>query len=250
MTDTASAPPLPAALQGVWRRSLLDGPGIAPDTQSTVLWLQTGLWHADLRLPPMRPDFSSVESLSGCTPDQHLWLSGQQGFAGITTLRSDMETLVCQWHRRIDFQPPRNERDIGTIEFDASGAVMEERGIDADYREIWQRLAGSQGETGGWRRLGAGTASILLYAGSFFMLVRDRRAPLPEAGGTGSERLRDLLERHPGAEHACELLDLEISFGNWHGADLGGTVVHSTLPWREGTQVFLDPRWGPLDQCA
>jgi len=242
--------PLPAALPGVWRRTLLDGPGMEPDTETTVLWLQTRRWHADLRLPPHRPDFSACTGLDDCTPEQLRWLAGQQGFAGITTVdpgAPPQRPMLCQWHRQIDFQPPRGRRDIGSIVLSDDGATLEERGIDAEYREIWQRLASSQGPSAGWRRSGPGPAALLLVAGACFLYARDRPEPLPTGAGAQAATLAELLRQFP--REGARMLDLELSFGHWRDADGVGTITHSSLPWREGAAVQAGPGWEALDDA-
>ncbi len=242
--------PLPPELPGVWQRTLLDGQGIEPDTDTTVLWLQTRRWHGDLRLPPRRPDFSSCSTLSDCTPGQLAWLARQQGFAGITTVDRGAPPhplLRCQWHRRIDFQPPRGRRDIGTLVLSDGGTILEERGVDAEYREIWRRLPESAGTTAGWRLPGPQATALLLVAGTCFFYVRDRAAPLPLGTAAQASTLAELLVQFP--HEAAQLLDLELSFGRWQDAARAGTITHSTLPWREGATVPVPVGWEVLPEA-
>src|SRR3569832_503628 len=107
--DLAAAPaPVPNAYLGVWRRSLLESP-ILRDTHSHVFWLQTPRWHADLRLPAGRPDFSGIDSLAECSAAQLAWLARQQGVCGVAQLDGER----CTWHRQMDFQPAYGSRGGG-----------------------------------------------------------------------------------------------------------------------------------------
>src|SRR3569623_1787127 len=84
--DMAVAPaPVPNAYLCVWRSSLLETPNLR-DTHSHVFWLQTPRWHADLRLPAGRPDFSGVVSRDECFVAQLAWRERQQGFCGVTQI--------------------------------------------------------------------------------------------------------------------------------------------------------------------
>lgn len=238
----AAIDPVPSALAGVWQRSLIEGAGIERDTRSTVLWLQTPSWHADLRIPPDRPDFSRCHRLDDCSGDQLRWLARQQGFAGITEVRREGSDTLCEWHRRIDLQPARGRPDIGRLVFGADGNVLEEYGVGADYHETWRRLPGSGSESLGWQRLGQ-QRELLLVAGAYFFFVCDRRpASHPPQD---APRLADLLER--GAATAAELLDLELSFGRRALGTAGWTIEHSTLPWREGSTLDLGGEWGAIE---
>ena len=72
--------------------------------------------------------------------------------------------------------------------------------------------------------------SLLLRAGEFVMLVRDRNTPLVAA-----DHLETLIDAMSDDE-LISSLDLEISFG-W-GVDSGSWRVDlSTLPWREGQLI-------------
>ena len=64
---------VPERYHGVWARTLLETPG-GRDTTTWVRWLQTGLWHGDLRVPA---------DADRRTPQG---LAQQQGFAGTTAI--------------------------------------------------------------------------------------------------------------------------------------------------------------------
>lgn len=231
MNDHDRSAPIPVAYRGVWRRTLLEGDGLLTDIGSTVLWLQTTRWHADLRLPTRRPDFAGVKDLAGCGLTQRIWLASQQGFFGATEVLDDH----CQWHHDLDFQSTTMRRDIGTMIFHADGTVIEEYGVDADYHETWHRLPESVGPSAAWCSGGGNLPARLLVAGDCFFLVRPRVRPLPP-----DARLAALVLEHP------ECLDFELSYGRIFGAETPWRILHSTLPWREG-QSLSDDYWRCLD---
>lgn len=227
-----SGTPVPPHYRGVWRRSLLETPD-ASDTDTTVYWLQASRWHADIRLPDGRPDFSGIRSLAECGPAHIAWLARQQGFAGITTVSTDPAgSEICQWHRIVDFQPPPATPDAGTMCFD--GDALTETGIHVQYLEKWCRLPDS---TNGHAVLQLQDAQgrpsspmrLLLVAGNHVMHVRGRAALWPADMAPGTT-LADLV-----VAGNVDLLDGEISFGQ-RSAD-GWTVSRSTLPWLENTSI-------------
>lgn len=223
--------PVPAAYRGVWRRTLLEGDGLHTDTRSTVLWLQTTRWHADLRLPAGRPDFAGVHDVTGCSSAQRIWLARQHGFSGVTEVHGDR----CHWHHDLDFKPTTSIRDIGTMIFHADGTTVEEYGVDTDYHETWQRLPGSIGPSAAWCGCES-PQSRLLVAGDCFFLVR----PGVRASTPANSR----------AATALEIPDYpELSYGRIGGADKQWLILHSTLPWREG-QSLDEEIWRCLDAEA
>ncbi|OGU36973.1 MAG: hypothetical protein A2199_03755 [Hydrogenophilales bacterium RIFOXYA1_FULL_63_33] len=227
--DMAAAPaPVPNAYLGVWRRSLLETADLR-DTHSHVFWLQTPRWHADLRLPAGRPDFSGVRSLAECSEVQLAWLARQQGFCGVTQI----DGTRCTWHRQMDFQPANGSRDIGRMVFD--GERLTETGIETDYLETWERLPPSRGGTAALELvMEAGEPPIrptwLLVAGACFMYVQGRSYPLSDAPD-----LPHLIARmQPSHAQLLDWLNVEISFGYRMGPN-PWRIEHSTLPFREET---------------
>lgn len=219
--------PVPDAFLGVWQRTLLEVDGTPAETGWQVFWLQTPHWHGDLRLPADRPDFSGCTSAADCTDTQRVWLAAQKGFAGITEVSRVAEHTFCQWHRQVDFQPPRAGRDYGRMVLASRGEQLEEFGVDSDYRERWVRLGRSAGPCAAWRRSGVMATDfgeLLLVAGACFFHLRDRADPLPPGNSLATL----------AASHGASLLDMEISFGDWDHSSGTGVVTHSTLPWCEG----------------
>lgn len=232
--DPGELPPaVPAPYLGVWRRSLLRTPR-QQDTASRVLWLQTAHWHADLRIPSGRPDFSGVAALAECDDAQLTWLATQQGFCGLTQVDGDR----CTWHRLTDFQPANGSRDVGRMAFD--GERLIETGVEADYLETWERLPESRGGTAALELVGEdgrppARPAWLLVAGDCFCYVRGRRRPLPAA----DDLVSLIAEARPSREQLLDWLDVEISFGRRSGP-AAWRIDHSTLPFREG-QVVARP---------
>lgn len=214
--------PVPDHYRGVWARRLLETPQ-QRDEHTFVRWLQTSLWHADLRVPTMAPG-----------TDAQLRLASQQGFCGVTQVTQQANGEVCTWQRRLDFQPPRMDVDAGVMVFETSERVIE-TGVHATYLEIWDRLPDSNGRFIALARLdGAGgdTQELFLVAGRYAMQVRPRRMAWPP-GTQAGQTLVDVMVKHP--EHAAALLDFEISFGTLEAGYW--TIEQSTLPARQGVRV-------------
>lgn len=223
-----TSPPVPPRYRGVWRRSLLETRTLS-DTGTIVHWLQTSRWHADLRLPTGRPDFTGVMSLAECNTDQLEWLATQQGFAGVT--RVDQHPEICHWHRIVDFQPAAVLADAGYMAFDGDRVV--ETGVHAPYLENWDRLPGSQDGFAVFQQLDAPSMTLLLVAGDYVMRVRDRRTPWPAGIAPGTSLLA-LLEMDVDI---LPLLDCELSFGRRNAG--GWLIDYSTLPFLQQRQVDL-----------
>lgn len=213
-------PLVPDRYHGVWQRTLLETPE-GRDTTSWVHWLQTGLWHGDLRVPADADRSTSAGRAQ------------QQGFAGTTAITRPDPALpeVCTWQRTIDFQPPRSTPDAGHMVFETPERVIE-TGIHGTYLEVWERLPGSVGRRIALAALDANgqpTAERLLGSGQYLMHLRPRTTPWPD-GTAADDTLAELVRRHPGDADA--LLDFEIAFGTWRGERW--TIERATRPSLEG----------------
>lgn len=212
-------PTIPERYHGVWQRTLLETPE-GRDTTSWVHWLQTGLWHGDLRVP------------ADADRTTRAGRALQQGFAGTTTItRPDpAQPEVCTWQRTIDFQPPRSTPDAGHMVFETPARVIE-TGLHGRYLEVWERLPGSVGRRIALAALdaqGQPTAQRLLVSGRYLMHLRPRTTPWP--GDTApDDTLAQVVQRH-GAD-ADALLDFDIAFGPWD--DGVWAVERATRPERE-----------------
>lgn len=215
-----NASAVPDRYHGVWRRTLLRTPTVR-DTTTWVRWLQTGLWHGDLRVPP--------------DANRHIpaGRAEQEGFGGITLITQPdvSQPEVCTWQRQIDLQPPRSTPDAGHMLFESPDCVHE-TGIHGTYFEVWERLPGSLGTRIALAALDASgepTDERLLVAGRYLMHLRSRSTAWP-TGTAPDDTLADVLARHP--QQADALLDFEISFGTLEQGVW--TIERATLPALEG----------------
>jgi hypothetical protein len=233
LSTDADGSAVPERYRGVWARTLLEAPG-QRDDRSFVRWLQTSVWHADLRIPlTARPEATQPP---GAEPDlqQTIRLASQQGFCGVTQVRQQEQWEVCTWHRLSDFQPARQDADAGVMVFETPDRVIE-TGVHAPYLEIWERLPDSTGRyivLAGLDGSGHDNQERVLVAGRYLMHVRPRRLSWPHDMEVG-QSLADLVARHPAV--AREMLDFEISFGTLNAGRW--TIEHSTLPELEGRSL-------------
>ena len=212
----AVAGAVPGRYHGVWARTLMETPE-GRDTTTWVRWLQTSLWHADLRVP------------AGVARIDPAGLAQQQGFCGTTeiTPAQNGQPEVCTWHRQQDFQPPRGTPDAGTMVFESPDRVIE-RGVHGTYLEVWERLPESLGRrvvVAPLDRTGQPTSERVLVSGAYLMHVRPRAALWPADTCTG-DTLADVIQREP--QNAGLLLDFNIAFGRWDND--AWTIERATFP--------------------
>lgn len=225
--------PLPPEYLGMWRRTLLEQAAMV-DTSTLVLVIQTEQYHADIRIPSNRPDFSGIKCLADCSIDQLRWLATQQGFTGITQVNGK----ICQWLRDYDYQPSNGQRDIGEMTFESSDVIVEV-GVEAEYREIWQIIKDTQFNLSvkhitGINRHGIELPARLFTAGNHFAYVRPRNAVLPKSASF----LEAIDTTSPSRDELLDWLDFEISFGEIQDK-LSGKIRHSSLPFREQVVMSL-----------
>lgn len=213
--------PVPPELTGVWRREVITTPAGYRDETTTVLWLQTETWYADLRIKADRPVRADATSFADYSDAELLALAASQGFAGELTAKDG----VCLWRRDLDYQPPSGEPDEATFAID--GEVMIEDGIHSAYQEIWRREPGSTGVLEAWRC----ETGLRVRAGSYFMEILDRDLPLP-AGASLTAIVQTALDAGDRST-AIDALSMRISFGTIE-ADGTWRVTLSTWPWTEG----------------
>ena len=244
---------IPDRYHGVWQRTLLQTP-TERDTTTWVRWLQTGLWHGDLRVPV---------ALDRRT---HAGRTEQQGFGGTTliTQPDPAQPEICTWQRDIDLQPQRSTPDAGHMVFESADCVHE-TGIHGQYFEVWERLPGSLGTRIALAALDGSdtpTAERLLVAGRYLMHLRPRSTAWPPDTAP-DDTLAEVVARHP--QQAEALLDVDISFGTLeHGV---WTIERSTVSTLEGRvdsvgmqresqhiaavkSTRLPPRWQVLEWHA
>jgi hypothetical protein len=114
--DALAGIEVPNWCHGVWQRERLAWPG-GEDRAKTVLWIQTPVLFADLRVPP---------------PGQ---VGEEQGFAGHLLVSG----RICAWQRPLDLKPPSGPGDAGAMYRD--GTYMLECGIHDNYLEDWRQIA-------------------------------------------------------------------------------------------------------------
>ena len=207
--------PVPEGYHGLWRRTHLSRDPASTLTSSReerVFWLQTAHWHADLRIPVERPDFSGVTSLDACDDGQLAFIAGQDAFCGVTKV----EGTICTWLRLHDLRPGTT-LDVGRMSF-RSPDFLVETGVGETYLEHWERVDGSEGPTG---VTNCEDGAITLRAGHFAMRVQPR-GPAPH----DLDAYRSADTDAPRA-HRLWLASLEISLI----AD--GVAILSTHPWLE-----------------
>jgi hypothetical protein len=224
---------VPQAYMGVWQRTLLEQADMV-DTTSLVLWLQTDLYHIDIRIPANRPLFTSINQLEDCSFDQLSWLTTQQGFTGITQINGN----TAEWIRDHDFQPLNGQRDIGEMKFETDDSLIE-TGIDANYLERWERIPSSHFNLSvrqiiGENRHDRKVPARIFTANSTFAFVRPRNMQLPNAASISAAI--DIFQ--PSKEALLDWLDFEITFGEIIDEHYG-YVKHSTFPFREGKEIKL-----------
>ena len=221
------------SLAGTWRRRWIRRPDGKVDATTRVWWVQSARQYGDLRIPRGRPGFAGVRSLPQCNRQQLLWLATQDGFAGQLTESNG----VFHWWRDVDYQPFTG-RDVGRLTYhNAELTSMTEVGEEEPYTELWERSSAQPG--GNWPPVVTpiqrpGAHGWFVGVGEEFILAVDRRPPLPRAGS-----LVELIAAMANLHNAAKYLDAEISFGRRdHDEGRNGTILASTIPWREGELAF------------
>jgi len=199
------------SLTGLWRRLAIEYPDGTGDTTTDVYWLQAGNIYADLRIPADRPSVSMDQCQHGLTQQELAAIARQEGFAGETSVRGGL----CTWHRWLDQQPATPLPDEGRLVF--NGRMLVEYGIHAPYVEHWWHESDGDGGYLAFRLQGE-REGVLLVVGDYFMRAIARQSK--DQGAT--------------ADPECE-----ISFGRCEGEPGSWTVLRSSLPWREGTRLFV-----------
>jgi len=188
-----------AHFSGIWRRSKLFEPigelGPEEEQLKDVIWIQARSGHfIDIRYQAGATDFLKMKS-----------------FAGSTSFETSNAHFT--WTREYDFRAPGSP-DIGLMRL-LQGTVtnplqLEEDGVlpGDDYREIWDRLPGSDGANGCTVRLIKKDASgvvvksgLFLVVGDWFALTISRVLSENRAGQEAElKRIFDASDSTPAAE--------------------------------------------------
>lgn len=236
---------VPPDLTGLWRREVITTPAGYRDETTTVFWLQTRSWYADVRVKADRPSRPGATGFADFTDDELLGLAAVQGFAGQLTTTDD----VCLWRRDLDYQPPSSSPDEAKFAID--GEVMIEDGIHADYQEIWRREPGSLAPLAAFQldddAAVPGRGGLLVEAGGYFVEMLDRPVSLPP--GDSLKAIAEAALAAGKREDAIAALSMRISQGRI-GPD-GWRISLSTFPWLEGGPLWsglvaFDPQTGKL----
>ena len=221
--------PIPAWVQGVWRRNNLRVESGVIDDTTQVYWVQTPTLFADIRIPVDRPDVAGKTSLADYDDDELLQLADQKGFAG--SLRVDDQ--ICRWQRPIDYQPVRSSPDEGAMF--REGDTLTETGLHANSFEDYTLV-----DDGGGKFLALDCPEhrrLLVVAGNRFLFARGRTLDLPD----GAELTGLVAEAAPERKRA--ILDCEFSLGHGLDGDNSWRIALSTLPFREGQPLFAERSW-------
>jgi hypothetical protein len=237
-TSNDVATDVPLWLRGVWRRAWIRFADGAFDDTESVHWLQCASAMADVRVPARGALFDGVTSLAQCERSLLLHLAQSNASTGHTTVSDVVEhddgsrSCTAEWHSYgvgLNFQPVVTFPEPGLLHVSADGTVMRERAPSGAYEEEWHLVPGTAAHQE--RRL-LPDGRELFVAGPVAVVARDRRvappqlAPLPQLVGS-IEQTRGTIEA---------LLDMEFSVAE--RADEGTyCIVHSTLPWREGSTL-------------
>jgi hypothetical protein len=240
---------VPDDYRGVWVRTGVHPTAVQAAAEASkaatapltwVRWLQTSLWHADLRVPDQALDARQAAPLASLTPEQLASLTHQSAFAGCTRVDPYPDGELCSWLKRNDYQPPEQLPEAAWMVFLTPDRVM--RIVQhSDVTETWERLPDSVGRyrvLSGTDASGQDDGRLLLQAGVHLCLVRGRRRPWPRGLKAGNA-LVDVLLAQP--EHALEWLDHEVSFGRCEGGVW--RIERSTLPEREGLSLACEMRF-------
>ena len=160
--------------------------------------------------------------------------------------------MTCQWHRYIDYQPFTGNRDIGSLQWE--GELLIEWGVEANYREEWQRLDDGQSDFTALTLAAVSSSQpwqgCLVTAGDYFIYVYNRAIALPPA-----DTLTTLLTSAT-PDQRVTYLDCEISFGVCRSGTVPWEIRLSTLPWKQGRSLWnlanlqLDPDQGHILQTT
>ncbi|WP_227985015.1 hypothetical protein [Nocardia spumae] len=212
-------------LHGIWTRSLISWHGGPDDTTTTVTWLQSDGWYADLRQPAGRPDFDGVTCLRDLRAEHLEWMFAQEGFAGSLT-RSPVTPARFTWGRLVDWAPAEGVADTGTLHFE--NAMMVERGIELPYLEHWHHVDGTDRGPRAvvtLRDAESGARAILLRTGAKFAFARSRTEEISALPTPDEVPRLDLSAAQDLAD--CEIAIGSISPTGWH-------IDISSLPFRQG----------------
>jgi len=214
---------MPEPYWGLWERTLLEtyeGELTHTDRATRVFWLQTPLWHADLRVPADRPGFAGVKTLADCTDAQLRFIAGQEGFAGTTAVDGD----ICTWTRVHDLNP-LGLGDVGRMAFETTDFLIE-WGVEAAYLEHWVRKVAPGNAPPAATPDTLPDGALWLQVGDAAILTR------PRSGADRPELMSRALDTL-GRDDLLWRASLEFTLYRLEGVRWQASL--STHPWIEGT---------------
>jgi hypothetical protein len=213
-----SAACVPGWLRGVWRRTYYRNADGVEDRASSVYWLQTDSFYADIRLPEPVLRLPHRSSLSDYSPGELSILGTTRGFAG----HMAFDEGVARWHRPIDFQPETGRADVGRLQMERG--ELWEYGVEEDYVETYHRVSDGGTRLVSLSLLDDSRNGIWVMSDDWMIRAVGRRHALP-AGPS----LQALIENPvAGNRKLDDVFDCDISL-TYAGS---GLITLSTQPWR------------------
>jgi hypothetical protein len=233
-------PTVPDLMLGCWKRSWIEFSDGTRDDTTTVVWLQTESLMVDVRIPADRAVLSDRAALPDCSIDELRAIASSDASSGFTECDAPvvdaggLRSATAVWHTRghgVNFQPVSAFPEPGLMTWNDDATVMMERAPSGAYVEEWRLVPGSRDPL-----TVTHVAGVTTYrAGPVAVFVRDRSVPIPRPA-----RLNELLDEYAAERSMMEaLLDCEFSVAERRGKHW--TVTASTLPWREGQVLDVDP---------
>ncbi|MDV8070662.1 PilI type IV pilus biogenesis protein [Rhodococcus sp. IEGM 1366] len=218
---------VPDRYQGVWRRRLIKRDSGMIDATTHVYWMQTRRIFADIRIPVINLEQKSLNRYSG---EEISPLLNQRGFAGVTSVKDD----ICQWNIAFDYQPLKEDPDIGIMRFTKNERLIE---VDVNNRflEIWERLPGSVGASHAYWFKSADDhdrQACLLVSGDYFFFAADRSTSVQSGG-----HLVDQMNSSLDLRERTAKLQSEYSFGRF-SPRFPWQIAISTIPDRIGKALL------------
>ena len=221
----------PPEFCGLWKRNLMVSDDTRDET-TVVYYLQTSSGvFADIRIPE-----NVLKVVSWTTDDNSLLLlSKMKGFGG--TFECNMDSLVCKWNRKLDFQPtaPPDEYLPDESNFRFDGNYLIETGIHEVFEEVWERMTPLGLSTFAFHQATVNSAEslrdgILVIVGNYFIFIFNRHTDLPSASSLETIIKQELLNGNRDA--ALDKLQMLIEFGEISSPTTSGdwTVLYSTIP--------------------
>ncbi len=186
LDEIAEAAPFPGAAKvppwtlGCFHRRSITYASGEEDTETRVVWIQSGDLTGDIRIPAGRPDLSGRRNLADCSREQLAALAEAEGGVADTRFRRGR----MSWDNWVSFQPynkwpePGDLRRVGgcLMEFAPSGAYVEDWRFQpgSEGLRVGLRLVSETGEDGVARPRDGG----LVVAGEHVIQVLGRRRAL------------------------------------------------------------------------